>query len=511
MSTSAQQPFFMGIAGGTASGKTTVCNRITQHLGGQRVVLICLDEFYRDLTPEECTNISAVNFDEPGAFDVKTMTDCLDQLRRSEATEVPVYDFVTSRRDPTKNRHVEPADVVIVEGILVLHIPELLRRFNMKVYVDTDDDVRLARRIRRDTVERGRDVEGVIEQYVKFVKPAFQQYVMPSKGNADVIIPWREENPVAVDLITQHVRTKLSQNNLTRVYRNLHLVPGNNQTRGMHTVIRSRHTSREDFVFYADRLIRLVVEFALGLLPFDELTVMTPTGDQYNGVSFSRRLCGVSVIRSGEAMENALRACCAGIRIGKILCESRESEELVFEKLPHDIAERHVLLMDPILGSGCSALNTIDYLVQRRSVNAEKIIFLSLISAPEGIHKVCSAHPGVKVITSEIDDGIGSRDGTGNFVRPGIGEFGDRYFGTTTTCEDCVMLSRRTERVAWAIGSPSASGGSEKAAANGVKTDGNSSSGSPSMSLSGVPAPDLRSRQPMLSGVPDLRSRTNSR
>jgi uridine kinase len=436
----ASQPFLIGIAGGTASGKTTVCRRIIESLGGQRVALLSIDEFYRDLTPEECADIGNVNFDEPDAFDIETMAQCLDTLKDGQAADVPIYDFVTSKRDPTQVRHVSPADVVIVEGILVLHVPELVKRFNMKIYVDTDDDVRLARRIRRDTVERGRDVEGVIRQYTMFVKPSFDRYVSPSKLNADVIIPWSKENPVAVDLITQHVRTKLSQNDLTRVYRNLCLVPSTMQTRGMHTVIRNRESSREDFVFYADRLIRLVVEHALGQLPFEERIVTTPGRDTYTGLSFSRRHCGVSIIRSGEAMENALRACCAGIRIGKILVTGTDRAELAYEKLPHDISQRHVLLMDPILASGQGVKNAIERLTQHRHVQEEKIILLSLIAAPRGIHTVCEAFPKIKVITSEIDEGLDD-DG---YVRPGCGDFGDRYFGTGSREEELQVSHART-------------------------------------------------------------------
>jgi len=324
---------------------------------------------------------------------------------------------------------VEPADVVIVEGILVLHMPELLKRFNMKLFVDTDEDVRLARRIRRDTVERGRDVESVITAYTRFVKPAFEAYVLPSKLNADVIIPWREDNPVAVDLIAQHVVTKLSQANLGRIYPNLHIMPPTMQTRGMHTVIRSRDTSREDFVFYADRLIRLVVETALGVLPFDEKTVSTPTGEPYLGVSFTRKVCGVSIIRSGEAMENSLRACIAGIAIGKVLID--EQGEVVYAQLPGDVSERFVLLMDPMIATGRSIAGTLEHLIKDRKIDEAKIHVLSLIAAPEGIHRICTAHPRLKVITSEIDCGLDND----SKVMPGIGDFGDRYFGTSAL--DC--------------------------------------------------------------------------
>jgi uridine kinase len=436
-------PFVISIAGGTASGKTTVCRKITQHLGDQRVVLVSLDEFYRDLTPEECRRITDINFDEPAAFDIKSMVECLDALIRCEAVDVPVYDFVTSRRSTTQVRHIPAADVVIIEGILVLHIPEILQRSNMKIFVDTDDDVRLARRIRRDTVERGRDVEGVISQYTRFVKPSFEKYILPSKSNADVIIPWQDDNRVAVDLITQHIRSKLSVQDLRRIFPNLHVMPSTMQTRGMHTKIRCRETSRIDFIFYADRLIRLLIEEGLGMLPFSDETVITPAGEPYLGVHFSSNLCGVSIIRSGEAMENALRSSCAGIKIGKILIHRSgdNGAHIAYEKLPHDISERHVLLMDPILATGTSMIHAVQVLTQHKNVDESKIILLTLIAAPEGIRRVCSRFPKMRVLTTEIDRTTGSD----RAPRPGIGDFGDRYFGTTETCDTgLITLSPRS-------------------------------------------------------------------
>jgi uridine kinase len=302
---------------------------------------------------------------------------------------------------------------------------------NMKIFVDTDDDVRLARRIKRDTCDRGRDVHGVIEQYTRFVKPMFDQFVYPSKKFADVIIPWAGgENGVAIDLIVQHIRTKLGQDDLRRLFSNLKVLPSNYQIRGMHTIIRDAATGRNDFVFYADRLIRLVVEHGLGYLPFSDCRVVTPTGAEYQGVEFSNRLCGVSLIRSGESMENALRACAKGVKIGKILIKRRgddgeDSCRIIYEKLPLDIDRRYVLLLDPILASGNTACAAIELLLAR-GVAEERIIFLTLIAAPQGVRVVCERFPKLTVVTSEMDAGL-SPD---HVVLPGVGDFGDRYFGT---------------------------------------------------------------------------------
>lgn len=151
------------------------------------------------------------------------------QARRT--CEVPEYDFTTHSRS-AQTRRVAPADVVLIEGILVLHIAAVRELLNMKIYVDTDDDVRLARRIQRDVAMRGRDVAGVISQYTKFVKPAFDAFVAPSRKHADVIIPWaRGDNVVAIDLITEHIRMKLQQHDLRRIYTNLEIIPSNYQVR----------------------------------------------------------------------------------------------------------------------------------------------------------------------------------------------------------------------------------------------------------------------------------------
>ncbi|XP_073038777.1 uridine kinase-like protein 5 isoform X1 [Primulina eburnea] len=447
-------PFIIGVAGGTASGKTTVCDKIISQLHDQRVVLVNQDAFYRSLSNEQLEKVHEYNFDHPDAFDTELLLSCMKTLRHGRAVSIPNYDF-KSHKSTEPSRLVNPSDVIILEGILVLqdfHVRDLM---NMKIFVDTDSDLRLARRIQRDTVKRGRNIENVLDQYAKFVKPSFEEFILPSKKHADVIIPRGADNDVAIDLIVQHIRTKLGQHDLCKIYPNIFVIHSTFQIRGMHTLVRDTKTTKHDFVFYADRLIRLVVEHGLGHLPFTEKQIITPTGSVYTGVVFCKRLCGVSVIRSGESMENALRACCKGIKIGKILihgegkkgrqvCQCNQlnvvrftqiftylnlvffqSLQLIYEKLPSDIASRHVLLLDPVLASGNSAVKAISVLLGK-GVAESNIIFLNLIAAPEGIHAVCQKFPRLKIVTSEIDASL-NKDMR---VIPGMGEFGDRYFGT---------------------------------------------------------------------------------
>ncbi|KAJ3708543.1 hypothetical protein LUZ61_012248 [Rhynchospora tenuis] len=422
-----REPFVIGVAGGASSGKTTVCNMIIEQLRDQRVVLVNQESFYYGLSDEELTRVHEYNFDHPDAFDTEYLLSCMENLKHGKSVDMPNYDFKTYK-NVLPPRKVNPSDVIILEGILVFHDPRVRDLMSMKIFVDTDADVRLARRIKRDTVEKDRDIKTVLDQYSKFVKPSFEDFILPTKKYADIIIPRGGDNHVAIDLIVQHIRTKLGQHDLCKIYPNLYVIQSTFQIRGMHTIIRDQETTTHDFIFYADRLIRLVVEHGLGHLPFKEKQVITPTGAVYTGVDFSKRLCGISVIRSGESMENALRACCKGIKIGKILIHRSEGDngqQLIYHNLPKDISNRHVLLLDPILGTGNSAVQAINLLL-KKGVQESNIIFLNLISAPQGVHVVCKKFPRIKIVTSEIELGLNEE----YRVIPGMGEFGDRYFGT---------------------------------------------------------------------------------
>jgi uridine kinase len=208
--TSKRSPFIIGVAGGSASGKTTVCQEIVESLSNKRVCVISQDSFYRSLEVEEkkLAAESCYDFDHPDAFDYGIFEETIQKLKRGGEVEIPVYDFKThSRLNMTEK--VSGADVVIIEGILIFFTKSIREMMDMKIFVDTDSDVRLARRIRRDIQERGRDLESVLLQYEKFVKPSFDDYIMPTKQYADIIIPRGGGNKVAIDLLTQHIKSKL--------------------------------------------------------------------------------------------------------------------------------------------------------------------------------------------------------------------------------------------------------------------------------------------------------------
>ena len=204
------RPVIIGIAGGTGSGKTTVARAIYDRVGRDRIEWISHDSYYRDfdgLTPEERHKI---NFDHPDSLETELLVRHLDALIKGSSVEVPVYDFTTHSRKSDDTQRVEPRKVLIVEGILILAEPEVRKRIDIKLFVDTPPDIRFVRRLMRDTKSRGRSLESVVEQYVTTVRPMHEEFVEPSKRYADLIIPEGGENQVALDAIISRVEHLLT-------------------------------------------------------------------------------------------------------------------------------------------------------------------------------------------------------------------------------------------------------------------------------------------------------------
>jgi uridine kinase len=199
------RPFLIGVAGGSSSGKTTVSERLAELAGERHLALIKLDSYYVDLSDRPLAEREAFNFDHPDAFDWALLNDHLAALSAGAAVPVPVYDYEQYNRSGHV-RMVRPARIVVMEGILVLWEPTLRERFDLKVFMDADADLRLIRRLRRDITERGRTAESVIEQYLTTVRPAHEQFIEPSKRYADVIIPEGGLNRPALDVLLARVR-----------------------------------------------------------------------------------------------------------------------------------------------------------------------------------------------------------------------------------------------------------------------------------------------------------------
>lgn len=200
--------FIVGIAGGTGSGKTTVAKRIAAALPPAAVTTIEHDAYYRDRRDLSPDDRAQLNYDHPDALETELLVEHLDRLRAAEPVDVPIYDFKAHQR-AAESRRVVPTPVILVEGILVFVDPLLRERLDIKLFVDTDADIRIFRRVRRDMEQRGRTFESVREQYYRTVRPMHLQFVEPSKRTADLIIPEGGNNAVAIDLIITKLKTLL--------------------------------------------------------------------------------------------------------------------------------------------------------------------------------------------------------------------------------------------------------------------------------------------------------------
>jgi uridine kinase len=203
-------PVVIGLAGGSGSGKSTVLARIVEACGPSQIAVLDHDAYYRDhsdLTPEARAE---VNYDHPDALETELLIRHLDRLQSDEPVQKPIYDFTAHRR-LEETKRVVPRPIILVEGILVLAEGELAERMDIKIYVDTADDVRLMRRLRRDITERGRDVEAVLRQYERTVRPMHLEFVEPSKRKADVIIPRGGHNEVAIEMVLARIQTLLGE------------------------------------------------------------------------------------------------------------------------------------------------------------------------------------------------------------------------------------------------------------------------------------------------------------
>ncbi|KAM8946186.1 uridine-cytidine kinase-like 1 isoform 2-T2 [Pelodytes ibericus] len=441
--TQSKEAFVIGLGGGSASGKTTVARMIIEALDVPWVVLLSMDSFYKVLTEEQQVQASNndFNFDHPDAFDFELIISTLKKLKQGKSVKIPTYDFTThSRQKEWKTLY--GANVIIFEGIMAFAHADLLKLLDMKLFVDTDSDIRLVRRLRRDISDRGRDIEGVLKQYHTFVKPAFDQHIQPTMRLVDIVVPRGSGNTVAIDLIVQHVHSQLEERKLRwdmaalasahqshPLPRMLSVLKETPQVSVMHTIIRNKDTSRDEFIFYSRRLMRLLIEHALSFLPFRTCTVQTPQGHDYKGCTYDgKRITGVSILRAGETMEPALRAVCKDVRIGTILIQTNPSTgepELHYLRLPKDISEDHVILMDCTVSTGAAAMMAVRVLLDHE-VPEEKVFLLSLLMAELGVHSVAYAFPRVRILTTAVDKKVNDLFR----IIPGIGNFGDRYFGT---------------------------------------------------------------------------------
>ncbi|QDJ58882.1 uridine kinase [Weissella hellenica] len=208
---SISRPMVIGVTGGSGSGKTTVSQDIIKRLAGESVVMIPQDAYYHDQSDKNMDERRMTNYDHPDSLDNELLISQLKQLLERKTIEQPVYDYTNHTRS-TKKVTIQPADVIILEGVLMFTEAKLRDLLDIKIYVDTDDDLRFIRRMQRDIVERGRTVDSVVNQYLETVKPMYHQFVEPTKRYADIILPEGGANTVGIGMLEAQIRDILNKN-----------------------------------------------------------------------------------------------------------------------------------------------------------------------------------------------------------------------------------------------------------------------------------------------------------
>ncbi|KAI0279728.1 armadillo/beta-catenin/plakoglobin [Russula aff. rugulosa BPL654] len=486
--------FVVAIAGGSSSGKTHVARQIVRSLGSiPTVVIISQDSFYKKHTPEEVALAFASRFDldHPDSIDMDLFAS-VSAVVLYEDSRVLVHEH--QRLDETK--YLYGATIIIGMVWSLIDKPLLQSLFSrgfradrlrqplivvLQIFVQADSDLMLARRITRDTKERGRSVDGILEQYLRYVKPSYDNFVLPSARHADIIVPGKN-NAVAIELICTHIGRELERR--SRHFRQemvgslsvepslsrgparepsteeigLTVLEQTPQLKSIYTILRDRTSTRQDFIFFTDRLATLLVEKAMEKLPYREVVIETPVGVQSKGKTIDAELVFKHIHFSGGPLELGLQRVINDVAIGSLLVQSdsKTGDPLLFQvRLPNCIRERHsavntwVFLLDAQIGTGAAGFMAIRVLLDH-GVKPAHIIFVTfLVARSGGVVHLRRTFPEVNIVTGAVDDGLHEvwvenaqrhaaypdEDGFDNaqqhkawVVEPGMGQIGDRYY-----------------------------------------------------------------------------------
>lgn len=418
------EPYVIGVAGPSGSGKTSVASRIIQEINTPWTVLLSIDNFYKPLTQQQMDAAfrNEFDFDDPNAVDLDYCYECVKSLKAGHKTQIPIYSFAKHDREKDRSLTIYGANVIVVEGIYALAHDKLRDLMHLKVYVDTDLDICLARRMNRDIAQRGRDLKGAIQQWNTFVKPNAVRHVKPTMNHADVVVPRGSDNVIAIDMLIKHIKRQLalkSEAHMQKIekltgklsftvenYPNLKIMERTNQTRGIYTIILDRTTNRDDFIFYFDRIADILINKALeSCTEFANITIETPLAAMDTVTSISNTIA-VNIIRSGDCFMHSLRKTVPEVAVGKLLIQSDATTgepQLHAESLPSgiDAEGNKILLFDAQIISGAGIIMAIQILVDH-GVKPRNIVVVTYLGSEIGLGRIMRAFRDVTVVVGEV-------------------------------------------------------------------------------------------------------------
>ncbi|KAK6459919.1 uridine kinase [Scheffersomyces coipomensis] len=424
------EPYIIGIAGNSGSGKTSIAQKIVQELNQPWTVLLSFDNFYNPLTEDERKLAFSNNFDfdTPESLDLNLVVETVLSLKKGHKTTIPVYSFEHHNRTD-KTITIYGANVIIIEGIYTLYDPRLLDIMDLKIYVDTDLDICLARRLTRDILYRGRDLSGCLQQWEKFVKPNAVKYVNPTMNNADLIIPRGLDNVIAINLMIKHIEKQLilkSSQHLKYLQTldikirdlneyNVKILPINNQTKGINSILFNEDTERSDFIFYFDRISTIIIEEGLHFInDFEPITVTAAKSYQYQGLKLVDDIVAISIIRSGDCFMNSIKKTFPEISIGKLLIQSDSKTgepQLHYDSIPQDIQQNKIMLFDSQIISGAASIMAIQVLLDH-DCKPKDIILCCYLSTELGLRRILNVFPEVNIVIGKLSNINDNADGS---------------------------------------------------------------------------------------------------
>lgn len=419
-------PYIIGVAGLSGSGKTTVAQEIINSINEPWTVILSLDNFYKNLTPEQSKLAfqNEYDLDTPTAVDLDCVYECVKSIKLGKKTDIPVYSFAKHARLPNQKITIYGANVVIVEGIFALFKPELLDLMDCKIFVDTEIDICYSRRLLRDIIHRGRDINGVIKQWNLFVKPNAISYVLPTRSNADIVIPRGSDNKIAINLVIDHIKDKLNKKSIDHInhlkklgkiknnsnsFNQLEILPNTNQLKVIKSIMLNKFTSNDDFIFYFNRIASILISYSLDYVNYiaNRTSIITPINSIVNPndtLSLNDELIGISIIRSGDCFIHSLRKIIPNVKIGKLLIQTdvRSGEpKLHTKKLPILNSKQSILLFESQIISGTASIMAIKVLVDQ-NINHDKIILISYTATEIGLRRILNAFPDIKIVVACI-------------------------------------------------------------------------------------------------------------
>jgi len=418
----------IGVAGSSGSGKTSLALAIIKQLSLPWVVILSMDSFYKPLTPAQSAAAfrNEYDFDSPEAIDFDVLVNRLRDIKEGKKADIPVYSFEKHARLEHTTTIYSP-HVLILEGIFALHDQRVLDMLDLKIFCEADADLCLSRRLVRDIRERGRDIEGCVKQWFTFVKPNFSKYVEPQRNVADIIIPRGIENKVAISMVsdrilkTLHSKSKLHRLELEQLghgseddplSKNVIVLEQSSQVVGINTLLQDPTTPVEEFIFYFDRLVVMLVERSTTCMDFTSVTVRTPPNYPYNGLRVVGEASAVVILRGGSILETGLKRVIPDCRTGRMLIQTswRTGEpELHYFKLADDLATHaRVLLLDPQMSSGGAALMAVRVLLDH-GVDEKRIVFVTYMAGKMGLNRLMSVFPDIKVVACRVVDDLEER------------------------------------------------------------------------------------------------------